>query len=254
MDQEEERLRERIGHGGRLLDQDAEFLFDLEPVAERPVAGISDTDGHAPQPSRHTAVGNEPRSVRGMDIAQIRQADGHGIQGIDDMLYRFLLAEDHHRFLAVLADGFPAEADEPFGFQDAAGVAFHARGRPGQVCEEVFENPARTGSGRKWRDVGSAGILQPLTVGCTEMESRVGDVTVRKVPPVAGGSAAVAGHLETGADHGRKRVARGAGLASDFQPAFIDKPPERAPGGRVAELRRRVPADLLSRTPEWTAR
>lgn len=150
-----------------------------------------------------------------MGVAQVRPADGHGIQGIDDMLNGFLLAEDHHRFLADLADGFPAEADEPLGFQDVAGIAFHARRRPGQVCEEVFENPARTGSGRKWRDVGSAGILQPLTVGCTEMESRVGNVTVRKVPSVAGGPAAVAGHLEMGADHGRtcKRVARGAGPA-----------------------------------------
>ena len=91
--------------------------------------------------------------------------------------------------------------------------------------------------------------MQTLPVHRGKVERLAGDIAVQKPLVVACRLAAVIGRLQIGAHHARARhqtVAGGAGLARDFQPAFIGKPLERPPERRRADIRRDMTADILA--------
>jgi hypothetical protein len=78
---------------------------------------MGNTHWHTPQPTSHGGIGQKAVCEQSVDAEQVRSADIDGSKIFHDVLNRFLMVEDHHRFLPLLSGGLLPESDQTLGFE-----------------------------------------------------------------------------------------------------------------------------------------
>jgi hypothetical protein len=70
---------------------------------------MGNIDGHTPRPPSHSGIDQKAVCDKSVDVEQLRSAYGDGRKMLHDVLNRFLVVKDHHRFLKRNWNGiFPA--------------------------------------------------------------------------------------------------------------------------------------------------